>query len=634
MRKYILLVSVLLALGCADASAQGLLGKMKEKAQAAASAAAKGVGNIADFAKSQVSEERRQHSAADVDAVEAIEEDEEDSPLSSLREQKELTRKSTSMCSWDEAEITPSSTKVPGSLLNELPELPAIAELVSPSEEKQKAYYMAIKRVTMRAEMLNDDETCNEETEKLWKNKYLQNLKDTYGFTDAEIAMLDRGDLTEAEQQALANKVLAKAMGGIDMNTLAKLQEMENMSEAERDAAIRQMAGGAAQSSMSAIFQVIDRYKQELPKYLGITADEYKEQSATIYQLAMSGDEKKSEELGKKMQAKSEAYRKTLPADQQKASRAFEQKLQQELQSAMMQAYTPAFAAPGSAAGKEPTFDFGTKLSKYYEDLAKIMPRSSSDAKRDAAFSAEDSRKVEELRKKIFATDDPAVYNPLFVEAIQLITTYRERAAKVWRADLAKRIESVKTAVPQVLKLNRQAIEDGIIPECALYRDPLNMVIEAGDILCDAYSEFPSDYPALYEEEVTREVRLKSGEYFFWPEFYVVNSVEDLLKGKSIYKQTDDGCIYQLNGNSWVRMDNMKPKDKKLAGTESPEHGSWTSSDGKRTVTYVAEGNYLLLPEGEEVHPLAFEKQGNSLVWVCVNMGQKKAQIIKCTYKL
>ena len=66
---------------------------------------------------------------------------------------------------------------------------------------------------------------------------------------------------------------------------------------------------------------------------------------------------------------------------------------------------------------------------------------------------------------------------------------------------------------------------------------------------------------------------------------------------------------------------------------------SWTSSDGKRTVYYNAEGGFLQMPEGDQVFPDAFQRNGNELNWVHMATedtgdGNFNLLIVKCTYKL
>ena len=200
-----------------------------------------------------------------------------------------------------------------------------------------------------------------------------------------------------------------------------------------------------------------------------------------------------------------------------------------------------------------------------------------------------------------------------------------------------------------MVKLNRQAIADELIPECALYREPLNMVITTGDILAEAYSEFPSDYPKMYKEEVVREVKMGVGAYggkaigHWWPEFAVFSSADfdDIVAGKHIYGMDEDGQVYHFVSGKWnpVSDEMFKKLNGKRKDAAAPVSTSWTSGDGKRTVYYNAEGGFLQLPEGDQAFPTAWKKTGNMLQWVHeatedTGNGNIKYQVVLCTYYL
>ena len=63
---------------------------------------------------------------------------------------------------------------------------------------------------------------------------------------------------------------------------------------------------------------------------------------------------------------------------------------------------------------------------------------------------------------------------------------------------------------------------------------------------------------------------------------------------------------------------------------------TWTSSDGQRKVYYNADGGYLQMPEGDQVFPTAWKKDGNALKWLIARTtdNDAKYQVILCTYYL
>lgn len=628
--------------------AQAFLNKMKEKAQQATSNVAgkmlegtkagemiRGQRQSSDESSSTTTTGYRAESH-DADSNEEV------TPLDISKRANQLQRQSRHVGAWDATLVTPSTAKFPVPLINELPAVPSAAEIANPTESAQRDYYMAIQKVALRAQSLSEDETCDKEQEELFMNQFKAKMMKAFGLNEREYAIFV-GDIegTEEEQKKVTNKVL-----GFDVENLAAaFGDVENMTDAEREAKAREITNQSLTGSTSAMGKVYAKYPTELKKYCNKTPAEMSRVADESVKLAMAGKEKESEALGKKAEEEIKAYQKTLSPAEQKEAKAFEAKMQKELQAAMMESMRSASPLGGMMASMAESQKkmaevnaFKQKFDNYQLTLSNAFPYEEEVDAKDYKFAAADRKKVEDLRAKIIATDDPAVYNPLFVQAHQLITSYRQRAAQAWRADVEKRFNAVKSALPGVIKTNRQAIEDKIIPECMLYRAPLNLVLKACEILEDAYSEVPADYPPLYSAEVVRQVKIDAGEQLWWPEFYVAETVGNILAGKTIFKSSK-GQVYQFNAGKWVSVPDTKTDAKSVAGETKKKSQKWTSADGKRTVTYVEEGGYFLLPEGDIIAPRAIEKQGNNLVWAEIVEEEDKAgntviKVIKYTYKL
>lgn len=643
MKKiYILAVAAIALLAAPQqANAQAFLNKMKEKAQQAAEKAA---GKMLEGTKMGELIAPASTPATSAEADDSHDADEETSVFDTNRKATKLQRQTVHVGNWDDALVTPSTAKFPIPLMNELPAIPAASELANPTEAGQKAYYMAIQKVSLRAQALSDDETCSQEDTELFFNQYKQKMMKAYGLTEREFAIY-AGEVECSEEEAA--KVMQKVLGFDPEALMAAFGDIDNMSDAEREAQAKALAGDMLGSSTNAAAKVFSKYPNEIKKYTGKTAAETSQLMQQTTQLAMQGKEKEADALSKKFESEVKAYQKTLSAADQKEAKAFEAKMQKELQEAMQSAARNASPLGGLMAGMQEAQkkaaeveELKKKQDNYYEALAKVFTAASCDGSSDIAFAEADRKKVEALKAQIMATDDPKVYNPLYAQANEIISSYRLRAAQSWRADVEKRFNSIKNSMADIIKLNRQAIEDKIIPECMLYRAPLNMVIMTCETLESAYTEVPNNYPVLYQEEVVRQVPLKEGEYLMWPEFFVSNSLDNVLAGKTLFKHTADGHNYQFNAGKWVNVDNVKPTDKTLAGEQKATSMKWTSSDNKRTVTFVEEGAYFLLPEGDAIEPNAIEKRGNNLVWAEIRQitdqqGNTTAiQVVKCTYKL
>ena len=621
--KKILTVVAALALLCSQANAQGFLSRLKEQATQAMNSAM-GVSETPD----QV--------VGDEAAVA-----QNDDPNSVVTGEQALPKRRASTFGWD-GPVTPSSARFPIPLMNEFPAVPSAQELINPVEANQIAYYKALKAVTLRAEELNQNSTCEKEETELWRNKVNDGLKSAFGLTDAELAILQDENASEADQQRVSEKIAAAMLGGVDVNAMeADAARYENMSEEELMA---QMSA----KTLQAQFAVYDRNATGIQKYMGVTVAELKD--AAREQMSQKNPDKPSPK-SVALQKKSEAYQKAQAAVDpsfKKECDAFQKKLQGELRDANMKASRSMMGSLGAVmeaqenANKKmaPLMEMQAKLREYENNIVACYPQVKEDA--DYSFAASERKKVLELKNKIYSSANPSssVYNPLYLQALKLIKSYRERAAKAWIANVQKRFNAQKEALPKLLKVNRQAIADGIIPECALYREPLNAVIIAGDILAEAYSEFPSDYPPMWKEEVVNEVNLPAGHGVWWPEFAVFGQgdFDAIVSGKHIYSMDQDGVVTHYVNGSWVRVtdDEFKKLNGKRKDAGSPVSSSWTSSDGQRTVFYNADGGYLQMPEGDQVFPTAWKKDGNALKWLITRTTENdnRYQVILCTYYL
>jgi hypothetical protein len=401
-----------------------------------------------------------------------------------------------------------------------------------------------------------------------------------------------------------------------------------------------------ADRTFAALDPVFDRNAADIQKYMGVTAAEMK--AASRAQMKSANPNKECPEM-QALQSKSKAYQKAQAAKDpsfQKAADAFEKRMQAETREATMKA--SSMGGIGGMMGKisemqqkaAPIMETEQKLSNYFAQTTKLLqiPDNAVDAK----FSVADRKKLLSLKEQIYATDNPAVYNPLFQQAQEIIKTYRERAAKVWAADVQSRFDKMKANMSEIIKLNRQAVADELIPECALWRMPLNVVISAGDILAEAYSEFPSDYPPMYAEEVVRELSLSKvpggGGHAWFPEFSVFGTshFDDIAAGKYIFASNDAGEVYQFSGGSWSLLSDKRIKElSEMKKGAAATGGTWTSRDGQRTVTFNGEGGYIALPEGDEIfQPHAWKAYPDKIQWLnAATTEDGKYQLILCTYK-
>ena len=627
--KKIVIALALVCLAAAPASAQSVLSKLKEKASEA-------MGNVTSGALSERLGGALGGMLPGGQATQDRDSDDSNGISLGSGEQMLPSRRASSF-GWD-GPVTPSAAKFPVPLMNEFPPVPSAAELANPTEENQIAYYKAIKAVTLRAEELNADTTCEDEEAIMWRKKSNQMLKDMFGLTDEEIAMLDRDDLSEAEQQRIQDKISKAMLGDMDVNSL------ENMGSEYQGKSEDELVAMMAERNAAALDEVYDRNAADIRKYMGVSPAELK--AATRAQMK-SGNSSCPEmnALNQKVQAYQKQQAAVNPSFKKEAS-AFENKMRAETMQANKQA--SGLSSMGNMMGQMAKMqEKASAITALEQKMSAYLTKSQQliavpDEGADAQFSAADRKKVLALKEQIYATDDPSVYNPLYAQALQIIRSYRERAAAVWAADVQKRFNQMKANMTELIKLNRQAVADELIPECALWRAPLNAVIVAGDLLEEAYSEFPSNYPPMYKEEVIREVSLSKipgGSGMAWfPEFSVFGAshFDGIAAGKYIFASNENGEVFQFNAGTWTKLTPERIKElSEMKRDVTPADQTFTSRDGKRKVVFNAAGGFLLLPEGDEIfQPHAWKAYSDKIQWVNANTTEDgKYQLILCTYK-
>lgn len=622
--KRVLILIAMLSLAAAPVQAQGFLGKLKEKTQNLG-------GKLGESLKGVLPEEAKQ-------AVSATSDESDPGNVTAVTGEQALPPKKASTFGWD-GPVTPSTAKFPIPLMNELPPVPDPAELANPTEEKQIAYYKAIKAVTLRAEELNEDTTCEDQETLMWRKKSNKMLSDIFGLTETEIQMLQDENLPQAEKDRLQEKMTKALLGDFNVDDIEKMaSKYEGMSEDEAAA----MMGQRATSALDVVY---DRNNADIQKYMGVTAADLK--SASRAQMN-SRSQKECPEMTA-LNNRVKAYQKAQAAKDpsfKKAADAFEKRMRKETMEASMSA--SSMSNMGSGMGNlmkamdnaKPIMEMEQKMTKYFSDTQKLLEVTEEDAR--VKFSNTDRKKLLALKEHIYATDDPAVYNPLYLQAQELIKSYRVRAAKVWAADVQKRFDKMKENLSELIKINRKAVADEIIPECALWRVPLNAVITAGNILEEAYSEFPCEYPPMYNEEVVRELPLSKvpGSYghAWFPEFSVFGAAhfDEIAAGKYVFASSDEG-VFQFNGGVWTKLSDERLKElNEMKRGAAAAGNSWTSRDGKRTVTFNGEGGYIALPEGDEIfQPHAWKAYPDKIQWIYATTTEDgKYQLILCTYKL
>ncbi len=644
---YIGLMLAMLAGSSADANAQGFLKKAMQKANEAKERLQDKVGSVmgevtgidlsagSQSETSVSSEVKTKNTATDV-----------------------VAKRRSSSVSWD-APVAPSKANDPMSLLNELPAVPSADQIANPTEEEQILFYQAIKRVTMRAEALNvGGEACDDAWIEEWRQKYNERMSKLFGLTPEEMNKLDDPETSEAERERLQQKMEANMRNKYELgdaaNMDARVEEMEKRMQAMggNEAVAQQMT----LKTMEKMRPFYNANEGEIKYLTGMSAAEFysANMAQTKYSIANPDSEKMCPEMQKGMDYANAARKKDGKAYTTREN-AFQKKMQSAMQTAMKEAQKEMTGAGSMeemmGLGKlgQMTADMASataEMQKLQMGLARLAEQEAPMAEAlqfdsellNKSVSEANFKKIEDLRKKICATDDPEKYNALYNEAGALISNFRQNAAKKLRAEIQYRMDKVKKQMPNFIRVQQQAVKDEIIPACAVNRSPLNAVIQAADMLNDAYTTIGEAYPSLVCTTVCMTYKLEDDEEFYYPENYV--GASDEMGFKIYVKNRVNGKVYQLvKGERKQVTENDFNKDIKtpIAKSQQQKSQTWTSTDGKRKAYYNANGGFLQLPEGEIINSYdmqSLQAEEHLITWYSLEYTEGKLNVLKHIYKI
>lgn len=223
MKKIVMMVVALLMLGTADASAQGFLKKLKQKAQQAV------LGNQVESEETIESSEEQQ---SDND------EPADPSNLAVAQGSDIVPKRKTVTITWD-GTITPSRASTAAALMAEFPQLPSAEKMARSTMAERDAYTLKIAAVLARAEQLQAAEKeCSDAEMEALRQKWENKIQDMFGLTKEEFAILNDENAPESKKKPIQDKVMMKIMGteGLDQ---AEMARFEKMSEKEQEAYIK-----------------------------------------------------------------------------------------------------------------------------------------------------------------------------------------------------------------------------------------------------------------------------------------------------------------------------------------------------------------------------------------------------------
>ena len=567
----ILAAVLMLAAAPADTHAQGFLKKLKQKAEKAVN---KVVGIEEEpQAETVINEENAGKQPTATDRVPKL-------------------RQPTFV--WD-GQVSPSTASTVQQLLNELPALPSVEQIVNPDDAQRQAYYNRLASISMRVEELDEQWTCSDEEMLALRDQLYKDLAETWGISVEDMKRLEDPNCSEADRARIEEKIKQSVLGGLSEERIANMVPQDFESKSKKYEAR------------------LDEIEKEM------TALEKKEKKGTLTDT----DRARMQELSQEAIA-----------------------IQQDMMSGVdMEALTML----GNIGQKEQAltqkYSMGTmrmeQRLKEYSDKAAALQKSDGKIVMDCdEIAADYEDKLRSLYDQVYRSNDVDTIHALYDQADELMKNYRTRAAKIWLKSLNVRLEQTKKLVPEAVEVYGELVKEGLLPECALRRPQLNVVTACEDILDEAYADFPQPDVLPYHMEAMNI--LKAEERVLYPESGFVggfggsgNLFDDFKNGSQILVfNSKEQAYYKLEGGNRTKLAGEGPHNffdakKKVNYT----YGEIPLRKGDRKATFST-GRTLTLHDGTMVYPVAFRRYDDRLEFIVHDVVNDKEDFFMCVYKL
>ncbi len=552
-----------------ESYAQGFLNKLKEKAE-------NKLMNAIGLGSNE--EEKPQEEASMEEAEEAYQQ-----PASAAEKIPKLRQSSVV---WD-GQVTPSTAADYRALMNELPSLPSVEEMVNPSDIAREAYYNKLYSLSLRANELDDMYTCSDEEMVIARDKLYKEMEGITGLTAEEMVRLEDENTSQAEKDRLEQKMMDHILGGANVDDMAsKAEKMEPRMkeiEVELEALNKKAEKGTLTEAEQARLQELNAEMMQM------TMD------------MMSG-------MGNIMDIGAQAAKLTANLTNQ----------------------------------------FDGQLKKYTAKLSSISKDEGS-VKDCEQIAKEYEAELKGIYQQIWAEEDAEKVHALYDRADELVKNYRTRAAQIYRQGLVTKLQNMKMLLPEAEQLYAEMAEDGMIPECSIKRAPLNVVIECINILESAYSDFPQPEVLPYKVK-TIDLGISNIEYICNGESGYGGSFarggignsgsggaagvameEDFIRNSTfLIYNSEENCYYKLNNGVRTRLEGNGPFDYYVPQKrDDSAYGAIPLRGGGRKAVYDRSGA-LILHDGTYCWPVAMQRNGDWLDFIMDNGGKFEV----CSYKL
>ncbi len=561
---WILVAFIMMAATPADVYSQGFLKKLKQKAEKAVNQAV-GIEDESD------------------EIVEDYDNDEEKSPGTPTATDR-IPKLRQSSVVWD-GQVTPSRAGNVRNLLNELPPLPSVDEIVNPNDATRKTYYDRIVAVDLRVNELDEELSCSDEEMLAARDKLYKELEAITGLTSEEMKMLEDPNISEAEKKRLEEKMKNAMLGDFDVEALSdKAQNHE-----------------ARMKEIQAELEILEK----------------KEKKGTLTEA----DQQRAQALSQEMMA-----------------------INQDLfggMSGLMNIADKTNALNNKLSVQNAELE--RRLKAYSDKAASLRENEAGVVKSCKQIADDYEEELSYIYEQIYESDDVNEIHALYDQADKLMKNYRTRAAKVWLKGLQLRLDNTKKLLPEAESVYNEMAENELIPQCATRRAPLNIVTDCIDILNDAYADFPQPDVLPFKTEVIS--LLKPEETVLFAESGFAGSfsaggadmIDDFKQNSHILVfNNSDNCYYEISAGRRTKLSGEGPFDLSAKQPKvTSEYGEIPLRKAGRVANYSL-GRTLTLHDGTSVCPLVLQKHTDRLEFIIYEYNQdtKQSEFVKCTYKL
>lgn len=491
---------------------------------------------------------------------------------------------------WD-GQVSPSTASTVQQLLNELPTLPSVEQIVNPDDAQRQAYYNRLASISMRVEELDEQWTCSDEEMLALRDRLYKDLADTYGISIEEMKALEDPNISEAEKERIEEKIKQSVLGGMNVDNMQSMAENMEVKQKKHEA------------RMNEIEKEMEALEKKEKKGTLTEADQARmvqlaQEAQAIQQDVMSGvDMNALMNIGRKEQALTQKY--------SVATMRMEQRL------------------------------------KEFSDKAAALQKSDGKIVMDCnEIAADYEEKLRSLYDQVYRSNSVDTIHALYDQADELMKNYRTRAAKIWLKSLSVRLEQTKKLMPEAAEIYGELVKEGLLPECALRRPQLNVVTSCEDILDEAYADFPQPDVLPYHMEAMGI--LKAEERVLYPESGFVggfggsgNLFDEFKNGSRILVYNEaEKAYYKLEGGSRSKLAGEGPHNFFDAKQKvNYTYGEIPLRKGNRKATFST-GRTLTLHDGTMVYPVAFRRYDDRLEFIVHDVVNDKEDFFMCVYKL